>query len=515
MVSKTPQESESEFWSALHAELDTLVLAGNHGECRKILNSSLPRKVPRIWASRFGEIAFRVHHPAYTLKILHRFIYPENSFDPASTDREKIVYSSALYTFGAIHEALDILKGVSSENEPEAWFHMAGAHFCAWNYAAGIPFFKKYIHSIQVTPYKRLVGKVNLAAASIFIGDWDQANELLVDVERECEIHSYRLLLGNCYELKAQVQFFNGHYNKALELLDQALPLLIDQGGFYSLYAEKWMIICRCFKTRDPAELIKLEALRTKALGLGHWNTVRECELFAAIVTKNEDLIRKVIMGTPSELYRQRVRKLYGTKIIARGQYQLFLGAPENGEKDSDPCSLVFDPFKKQGKAEALYEKPLLFSLYNALTEDFYQPCNIGILFKTIYPGEKFNPYSSPARVLQLLRRLNKWFSENDCPLHVIFKKSEFRLATRKNILLTVQRGVLLTSSDGNIRELKNYFNERMFSSREACQVLEISKTSMNRLLGEALADGKLVKEKSGRGRPYYFPTMKQKKKVA
>lgn len=510
-MGQKPLKPAPEHFEKLYQELENLVVAGHHAECRQVLDASQPRKVPRSWAAKFGAIAFRVHHPAYSLKVLHRFIYPENSFDEPATVHEKVVYVSALYTFGAIDESHKILDSVTSDEAPEVWFHKAGAHFCSWNYEAGIPYFKKYIQSPKVDAYKRLVGKVNLASAFIFTCDWNAASELLEDAKAECQSQDYRLLLGNCYELLAQVEFFQGRYEAALGLLQNATQYLKGQGGFYELYVEKWTLITRCMKSGDPGDLASLNTLREKAFDLGHWNTVRECDLFEGLVTKDADLIRKVIMGTPYEAYRRRVRKLFDTNLIAKGQFELFLTNGASREAQTP----VFDPNKKGDAPEALYEKPLLLALYNALTEDFYQPANLGALFQKIYPEEKFNPYSSPNRVLGLLKRLNKWFQENRHPIQVSIKKSEYRLVSSAPIVLLVQRGVQFTATDGKIAELKSRFQSKTFSTAQVCEALGISKTSAQRLLAEALKDRKLIKDKARVGRVYRFAQSVGKRSAA
>lgn len=503
--------SDLESIERLFSMLENLIVEGDHAQCRKILEDTQPRRIPRLWAFRFGEIAFRMHHPGFALKVLHRFIYPENSFDEPATDREKIVYASALYTFGAIHEAQEILNSIVELEEPEVWFHKAGASFCAWDYEAGIPYFKKYVQSPKVDAYKRLVGKVNLAAGLIFVSDWSAAELLLEEIKFECEAKNYRLLLGNSFELLAQIQIFQGRYEQALMLLQSAMTYLKDQGGFYSLYAEKWALITRCLQDPTAENLLGLQKLREKAFGIGHWNTVRECDLFEGLATKNAELIRKVIMGTPYEPYRRRVRKLFDTKVIAKGQYKLFL----TGDRDATDEAALFDPYKKGTGLEALYEKPMLLALYNALTEDFYHPANIGILFQKIYPDEKFNPYTSPDRVLQLLRRLNKWFAENQPAIQVNIKKSEFHLTSSKPVFLAVQRGGHLTATEGKVNELKTQFQSKMFSTAEVCTALGISKASANRLLAEAIKTGHLAKDKGRVGRTYRFAGPNRKRRAA
>lgn len=510
---------ELENWQDLYQKLDALVVAGAHGECRKILRTFQPTKIPREWAPQFGELGFRVQDRIYTLKTLHRFIHPENSFAEKATDKEKVIYASALLGLGAINEAQGILNQIKVDEEPEALFYGAGVHFYDWNYPASLPLLKKYISSEKISSYRRLVGKINLAAAAVQISDWKFASDLLDQIIVECETQSYILLLGNCFELQAQIQLYQGFYDQALGFLEKARGYLKDQKGLYSLFVEKWSCICLCLKTKSHQELQNLRNLRSKAHEAGHWISVRECDLFEAMVTRNPDLVRKLIMGSPAYAYRQRVRKLYGENINAKGRYFWLLG--DSGESDSTDCtpSVVFDPYEKSGGSEALFEKPLLLSLFSALTEDFYKPCHLGLLFQKIYPEEKFNPFTSPARVLQLLRRLNHWFADNQAPIKVAFKKSEFRIIRRLSeagsVGVVIQRGKSLSTMEGKTAQLQAVLKEKSFSAVQVSEVLGISLNSAREIISQNLHMGKLLSQGRGRSLRYNFSVYKSRKQAA
>lgn len=509
----------------LCSHLETLVVNGQHEQCRGKLNELNPKKFPRSIAVSIAEFAMRVNMPLYTLKVLQHIVYPESTLLTAPTSKEKVIYSTALIGLGALREAIEILDSIDPESEPESLLHRAGANLCDWDYAEAVPHLKKFIQFPGVAPYKRLVGKVNLAAAMIGMSDWALAKEILDQVQIECEANSHRLLLGNCFELKAQIEIFQGNYVKGEEYLAMAALCLKEQGGIFYMYVQKWQIICECLKLSQIDEekarlhLQKLDSLKTQAFELRHWNTVRECDLFEALVLKNENLFKKVIMGTPSEYYRQRARKLYGLNLYSLGQFQLLLGENKGVlEKSNNVIQAelkVFDPYKKERKGKALHEKPMLLNLYEGLMQDFYQPFSLGTLFQKIYPQEKFNPFTSPARVLQLLRRLNSWFIENECPLRVEFKKSEFRLTAVNEILVQVQRGEKLTSESGKLTALKEKFQDASFSVCQASEVLGLSEVSIRRLLSKAIKDGKVVKEQKRQGLMYKMTTRKSRKKVA
>lgn len=290
----------------------------------------------------------------------------------------------------------------------------------------------------------------------------------------------------------AQVDFFQGHYDEALQSLALAKTLLKDQAGFYSLFIDKWSILCHCFKTGSAENLKKLQLFRDEAIKSNHWDSVRECDLFEAILTNNDQLIRRLIMGTPFEHYRQRVRRLYGKDVKSSGQYLLKLGDDKNESTE------IFDPYHK-----ALYKKPHLLAVYDALTLDFYKPSSLGFLFQKIYPTEKFNPYSSPPRILRLLTRLDSWFINHNSPLRVVFKKSEFALTSLTPLHIRIQRGNKLSAKNGKFSELKYHFNNRTFSTTVVSETMGISNASAKRLIQQAIADGKVITVGRGRGTLY------------
>lgn len=491
--------------------LEELIVKGKHTECRKILASYNVRKIPRELAVRFGEFAFRINLPLQALKTLQHIIYPENTFAKPASDKEKLIYSTALFKLGAVREALEILDTINPSIEPEALFARSGAHFYNWDYAAGIPFLKEYINAKNIAPYRQLVGKLNLAAGYVSLSDWRAAQTLLEELQAQCAANSYNLLHGNCCELLAQVQLFQGHFEEAIVFLEKAKLSLKDQNGLYLLVVEKWLIFCRSRKFGPKDELENLTNLRSRAIELCNWNTVRECDLIEALVTEDEEILRKVIIGTPSELYRQRARKLFGSHLISKGQYLLHVGGA--GGENEKPS--VFDPYKQSRKGEALYEKPLLLSLFDALTQDFYQPSTLGFLFQKIYNTEKFNPLTSPSRVLRLLIRLNRWFIQNESPLRVDFKKSEFRIVSDKSIFITIQRGSNLSVREGKFHELKAHFSGRLFSASQVSTALKISETGSRRLLREAVKNGDVLKSGQGRATSYQLMTHKKRSRSA
>ncbi len=496
-------------WTELHLFLEKSVIEGQHHEVKKILDGLVLKNIPRSHICQFSEIAWRISYPIYALKLLHPIVFPENSFSKPATDKEKINYASSLVNLGAIDEAIEIFDGINPLEEPETLLRKSFAYFKKWNYQGAMPWLLEYVNHKDLTPYKRLIGKVNMAAALIEQCEWRKAETLLTEIQSECRKNSHLLLLGNCLELQAQVEIFQHRFDQALPLLEEAKSYLQNQKGSFSLFVEKWLIICRCFKG-DLDSLKDLIDLKNKAFELSNWETVRECDLFEAIVTQNEDLVKRLLLGTPSEHYRQRVRRLFGKHLVSRGNYYLTLGSsPEANPKRN------FSPYDVQKDGKALYNKTQLLALYEALTMDFYKPSHIGLLFQRIYRDEKFNPFTSPDRVLKLIKRLNHWFISNELPIRVHIKKSEFALISQgESIQILVHRAQKLSKEVGNIQQLKHLFDGRTFSASQVSEKMKISKSSAKNMINQAVEAGYLTQRGSRRPAIYQI-TSKQVKRSA
>lgn len=500
-------------WLEQLSQLETWVVQGRHAECREFLQTLNPKKIPDQWRLQFAQISWRANDYLFVLKSLQSVIYPENRFQKKALDQEVVTYAGALSSLGATHEAIRLLNEIDGANEPSALLHLAGAHIQNWDYEDAQPCLKEYIQSNKITDYQRLVGKVNWAATLVHLEKWPDAVELLKDIQKICEQNSYQLLLGNCFELRAQVEIIQGRYLEGRQLLSKALEYLKGQAGNYSMYAEKWLAVCDCRENLSESMrkqgLQKLRDVRKQALELRHWNTVRECDLFEALALDDQNLLRKVIMGTPSETYRHRARKFSGATIVFRGKFEFYLGS------QTEHQFAVFDPHQRTSEGDALFKKPLLYTLFQALIADLYQPQTLGMLFQVLYANEKFNPFTSPARVLQLLRRLNDWFATNKLPLEVEFVKSEFKLSSTQKIRIQVTRGGQKNAQKAQLSEIKNFYRAQNFSIQDLCRDFEISKATAERLLRKANDLGVLAKDRKPWGVAYRFQVAAKKKTAA
>ena len=499
-------------WPQFIESLEANIVAGNHREIKKTFHSLIVSQVPRAYAQILADMAWRISEPLLTLKILNRYITPENPLAVQATDSEKFIYAASLAHLGAIREAQNIYETIDSDKQPEVLLRKALSYFRLWDYQESISLLQKFIAK-PVAPYRKLIGQMNLVAALIVENQCASAQNLLSEIRQICEKENYLLLLGNSYELQAQICFFQGKYSESVKAADKAIQLLKNQNGDFSLFAKKWKLICEATVKKDAASLNALKNLKNKAAIENQFETYRECDLFIAVITNDENIIRKVIMGTPFKGYRQRARQLFGKSIILKGDFQWLLGDFNLPQKP-----FLFNPYQKAESAtESLHVKSQLLALFEALTLDFYKASHIGFLFQHIYKDEKFNPFTSPKRVLTLMKRLNHWFTNQNIPLRVRFKKSEFALTTLNNfpVQVLVRRATTLSKQNGNLALLRQHFQHRTFSSQNISSKMNISKTSAQELIQKGLNEGLLLKKGNGRATVYSLVTRVRKRSAA
>ncbi|MGZ5279104.1 MAG: hypothetical protein ACXWC9_04135, partial [Pseudobdellovibrionaceae bacterium] len=140
-MGKTPID-----WPQIIAELEKQVVEGQHVQVKKSIHQINPKHIPRNFAGPLAELAWRISEPLLTLKILNKLIFPENELAFAPTDREKLIYATALANLGAVDEALQLFESINSQKEPEVFLRKSMAHFRVWNYKNPIPFLKEFLN---------------------------------------------------------------------------------------------------------------------------------------------------------------------------------------------------------------------------------------------------------------------------------------------------------------------------------------------------------------------------------
>ena len=128
-------------------------------------------------------------------------------------------------------------------------------------------------------------------------------------------------------------------------------------------------------------------------------------------------------------------------------------------------------------------------------------------LFSDLFPDQFFDIDSSPARVHQAVFRLRETLRKNEVPVEIESTQFGFCVKKRdKNITLrkAIENGFTYRI-DHRVEELKKKFQSAFFRSSEAQEFLNLSKSTLQRLLNEQIQSGNIVQLGQGKGSIYKF----------
>jgi hypothetical protein len=465
-------------WLKLKQTCEEWTRSGESRRVNHVLAAIPNRDIPHRWRLPFANIARR----GGLILLGLRLLAPSLKNEP--TPEELAEYGVLLQKNGSVREALNALEKIDGDKIPDALLYRAFCLFTRWDYALARPLLERYVASSKITEYQRTIGMVNLASAYNSVQDFARARTLLSELIETCTQKNYARLEGNCHELLAQVHVQNRDWRAAKEELGKAEKLLANDFSLDRFFVQKWNWIISALKSGDVSTLIEL---KSKALELKHWESVREADLYLAKVSGDRDLFQHIYFGTPHESYRQRLRAECPGIDPAE---ELFLGS---GEALLDlPLSEIDGvPVFKSGKK--------IHQLVCLLLTDLYRPHRLAPLFAGLFPEENFNVFSSPNRVHQLLRRARKTLKDEKLPLEILEQDGAYSLAIQPGlrIRLELERKVECPEHAHLIR-LKTLFPDMVFSARDARSKLGLPLTSFHRVLKYGLEKGLLSQHGNG-----------------
>ncbi len=480
--------------------IEELIRKGAGKAAQAELKAISQGKPPREVLSALASQARRAGMPELGVRLLNPIVRPPPRSPKRATDAEIVEYAGCLIRVGASNEALKLLQNIDARKNPQAFLYRSHGLFTQWRSIEAVPALQCYLKEVRGDEYQRIVGQVNLAAA-LLDGRYLKDTEEILEVTRKQALEKgYTLLFANCLELSAQVALLQKKWRPAEKFINEAASLLKDQGAVDELFVLKWRAVLALMKRPGKRELKDLNRVRKIALRAGHWETLRECDLFQACATGNEKLLLHVYFGTPFESYRKRIFLEFSRPLTVPESYLWQLG-PKAGGKHWEPY----------GKERKLKPGQLLFRTLSALTSDFYRPQRMGALHALIYPEEFFNPISSPMRVHQAVRRLRVWFRQKRVPLEIEERSGSYYLSSAAGCGVLLPRHLPAESLlDARLKILRWKWGEEFFSAAHAQKVLKTSSRTTLRLLQAAVEDGQIARFGASSACRYRFPPARE-----
>ncbi len=501
-------------WNKLLSQYEDLIRSGRSSEVLHGLRQLAIKQIPRSLAWRFAELTRRTNLSDLGLRILKPYILSDvSSLTPSQ--EETIVYSALLAKIGAVDEALMRLTPMSPES-PRAALFMAYAHISQWNYRKAAPLLEEISRGEALDAYQTSVAQVNLAACYVNLAHWSKAEVLLGQLSQKCKLNNWSLLLANVYELSSLLLIETAQNAKDFEMarvqIDQIVNQLMSSATpQQNLFLSKWKAILQLIQLGPNARTLQaLEQVYQQAQLFKHWETLRDCDFYRAVYTKDENLAIYLLYGTPFESFKKKIwRHFHGLKLPGEFIWRM------NKEQECAAES-SWDLYSGKTGDNSFVLKPQSVShrLFTTLTLDFYRPHMLASIFSKIHPGEFYNPMTTPGRMIKSIQRLRVDLQSHSTGIELKGENGVYWLSGVSEkpgaVLLRKDRAIKFKnlkfdSQVSKLLLLKSYWPYQNFSAKQAAELLKISTRSVNSLLSWAIGEGRLKAQGASRNLRYFF----------
>jgi len=494
-LNKLAGTSIRQWMTSLFREIEELIRSGKMnragGQLKKLSLSRLSR--PDTY--RAAALARQAGLPGLSVRLLNPFVRPKNLSIQKANDKEKALYAGALVRLGAVEEAETILGSIDAANAPEKDLFLTHALFAQWNYRDAIPALERLIASSEIEQPQRVAGLVNLAAAFVHEGRYEEAESVFARIDEETERSGLTVFKGNTLELRAQASIGKKDWAGAEKYLSLAEAELVTATPVEAYFVRKWRAILNLRSSASSSpDIDDIRKLRAEAVAIGHYESIRDCDLIISCTTQNPDLFLQVFFGTPFTPFRQMALARYARPLDIPDEYnwQLLPG----GQSDDLLSRLgARRPFSKQGG--------VLARLTALFCTDFYRPFRLEMIHEIVYPNEYYNPQSSPNRVHQSVRLLRRWIAQNNLPLEVASAGAMYWLRAKAPYAIRVPRNLWQDLHEKSELPWLDLLPTGDFTSEDVVRQLHISDRSARRLLNHGVAAGRLERQGAGKSTAY------------
>lgn len=496
-----------EEWKKQIADWEDEIRAGHGGLVRLALVNLKRTEIPRECLCQIVNLSRRTRLERWGMKLLFPYVRVDESNKGASA-QEICEYSSALMEMGSLDEAKALLSAVDPKEESRALLYLAFLCFRNWDGVGARHYLDTYL-AHEMDDYSRLVGEVNLAAALVQTHELEDAKRLLAHLEESARNQEKKMLLGNILELRSQIAVQEKDWERANRDLEQSALLLQASHHDSLLFTLKWQAVVGLHQG-NPEAPRRIGEVQQKARRMRLWETVRDCDRHLAVHQVREDLFNRLYFGSPFKAFREILLREYPEPSHLREHYDWI------GGKEGKNWKVLVDLGSWEGEGLPHHLRPghLVHSLVMVLSADLYSPQKMGTLFGALFPGEHFNPHSSPEKVYKVIQRSREWFEGSGLGLSVEQNAGFYRLrvlaGTAVRLHCRMKDSIAKPDKIAHLGEyLIRQFGENRFSAKQLSEHLSVSQRTANRLLKEAQENGWV--EKTGKGPSTRFQVKSKK----
>ncbi|MBI3558154.1 MAG: hypothetical protein HY074_17960 [Deltaproteobacteria bacterium] len=493
------------------ARINSLLLADSYKAAQTELQRLLKKKLPREALATAANLVRRARWPEKAVQLLHGVVRPERgrlARMPAD-DFEKAEFGASLRAIGALNEAVEVLAEISHARFPRAGVYLGIAHIVRWDAEAALPVLERALASSKARQFEHTLGRVYLGIALSYTGrHMQRAEEVLVEVLAASENEEQRLVRQAALEALAMHFTEQRAYARANGYLNQLEKLSTSDGDpVFHLLVEQWRCVAGLAKNSGDANVRRrLGKVREAFCKANQWERARGCDFYSALARDDCKALRELYFSSSYVGFRGRL----SAAMAKRGQSGLPAeyrwNVPAEGSRIAGGAARVLE-LGVPGFGSRMPERIL-----QALSSDTYKPFRVAELHELLYPGEYFNPLSSPARIHQNVLRTRGWLKLKQLPALIVERDGYFSLRATAPLVLALgevlskgtekrSRGEVRIS--GCVAKLRAEFGKAEFSAAQAARVLGESPRSARRHLGAAREKSLLTQLGSGRGARY------------
>jgi tetratricopeptide (TPR) repeat protein len=398
------------------SQIDKFLKEARFGEAHSFFSELNKEKCPREFLSEFCMIARRLNLPYVMLKKLNSVINPELPLETPASTIEKALYANALTRIGAFGESQKILRALPNEL-PQAHFYLANNYIVQWQYPQAILPLKRYLNLLQPEQYEYWIAKINLLSVYTATSNYEVAEDMAREMLQNLDL-KYQLLMANTLEVYAQILVNLNRYREAHECLTKASKLFKSTSSYYHLFILKWNLVIQ-MRQKNEVDEPRFQKLKLLAKKNKHFETLREMDFYRSIYLKDQDLFRKVYLGTRMSAYRKKMLSSFDI-VIKSGPVEFNLAETSSEE-------ILIDSYQLDLTAQAVQLLDLIFS-------DYYSPIQLGEVFRELYPNEFFNPDTSVKRLYLSFNSLRKQLDTRaSLPFQIFWQKRQLLWQGRNN----------------------------------------------------------------------------------
>lgn len=482
-------------------EIDKLIRAGKTASARKMLLEAVQEGYADHDRYHVASFFRRLSMPFDALKILRPYVYPTGKKLAKASVPELAEYASVLEKVGASQESAQLLKNLDAKKYPEIYLFRAFSNFAQWDYKTALKELEEYLKLEQTDKHKRIVALSNFSAALVYEKD-PRAEAVLEDLIKEARKLDYHLAEGYAHLLKLEQTIYSRNWSSVEKILVKAKSFFDESELLEHLLIRKWEWVALIYREGLSEKSTKmLDEIRAQARKFKHWETLRSCEYHFAVATQDQHAWDRVYYGSPFPEFRKRLET--DCKMTIKPSQSFLYGRPKDkSEKYIIPLPLL--ALKKSG----LERGELLSHFVQLLFSDFYRPFRIAEIHAHLFNGEHFNPITSPNKVYQVVHRLKAVLHKEQVPILLEEVQGMYRLRPKKDYAVLIPLNLSETSQKKNWRKqlIDNYSTDTPFSLNQAVVLLGVNERTLQRLFGQWIEEGNLVRTGKAKNTRYSFP---------